>query len=135
MKFMIPHTTRNTLLATAATIGLMPFVQAEVDPYDKPDRSWLSISGEVTSVTPDTFLLDYGDGAITVEMDDFDNDADAYKLVVGDEVTVYGRVDDDLFETTSIEASSVWVSGINTYFYANSADEEDLPAEVTLSVS
>lgn len=127
------HTTRNTLLATALTIGLMPLAQAKPDPYAKPDRSWISLSGEVSTVTPDTFLLDYGEGAVTVEMDDFDNDADAYHLVKGDDVTVYGRVDDDTFETTTIEASSVWVSGLNTYFYASSADEEDLPPEVTFS--
>lgn len=129
------HSTRNSLLATALAIGLMPVAHAKPDPYAKPDRSWISLSGKVTTVHPDTFLLDYGEGVVTVEMDDFDNDADAYQLVKGDQVTVYGRIDDDTFETTSIEAGSVWVSGLNTYFYASSADEEDLPPEVHLSVT
>lgn len=132
---MKQHSTRNSLLATALAIGLMPVAHAKADPYAKPDRSWISLSGKVTTVHPDTFLLDYGEGVVTVEMDDFDNDADAYQLVKGDQVTVYGRIDDDTFETTSIEASSVWVSGLNTYFYASSLDEEDLPPEVHLSVT
>ena len=129
------HTTRKALMATAISIGLMPLAQAAPDPYDKADESWISISGEVESVTPDAFLLDYGEGAVTVEMDDFDNDADGYKLVDGDDVRVYGRIDDDMFETTSIEASSVWVNGLNTYFYANSADEEDIPSQATLTLN
>lgn len=120
-------------MATAVAIGLSSVAGAEPDPYDKADRSWISISGEVGSVTPDAFMLHYGDGAVTVEMDDFDNDADGYKLVKGDKVRVHGRIDDDMFETTSIEASSVWVSGLNTYFYASSIDEEELPPEVTIS--
>ena len=128
------HTTRKALMATAISIGLVPLAQAAPDPYAKPNESWISISGEVKSVTPDAFLLDYDGGAVTVEMDDFDNDADGYKLLEGDDVRVYGRIDDDMFETTSIEASSVWVDGLNTYFYANSADEEDIPSQATLTL-
>jgi len=95
------------------------------NPYLKADESWISLSGEVTSVLPDSFLLDYGDGVVTVEMDDWDSDADGYKVVEDDKVTVYGRIDDDLWETTLIEASSVYVEGLNTHFYASAADEED----------
>ena len=46
-------------------------------------------------------------------------------------MTVNGMVDDDLFETTSIEASSVYVDNLNTYFYASAADEEDTFVTVT----
>ena len=98
---------------------------AQEDPYDAPDDTWISLSGTVESVRPDAFVLDYGEGVITVEMDDWDMDADGYKVVEGDRVTVNGMVDDDFFETTTIEASSVYVEGLNTYFYASSADEED----------
>lgn len=94
------------------------------NPYTQPDNSWISISGTVASPTADTFLLDYGDGVVSVEMDDWDQYGDAYGIMDGDKVTVYGRVDDDLWESTSIEAASVYVEDLNTYFYANSADEE-----------
>ena len=39
-------------------------------------------------------------------------------------MTVYGRVDDDLYETTTIEASSIYDQDLGTYFYASAADEE-----------
>ena len=101
------------------------------DPYTAADDTWISLSGTVESVAPDAFMLDYGEGVVTVEMDDWDADADAYKVSMGDRVTVNGMVDDDLFETTTIEASSVYVDNLNTYFYASAADEEDTFVNVT----
>lgn len=98
---------------------------AQPNPYNKPDNAWISISGTVETVARDTFTLDYGEGIVTVEMDDGDRDADAYKLLKGDKVTVSGLVDDDLFETTTIEAGSVYVENIGTHFFASAADEED----------
>ena len=68
------------------------------NPYAKPDNSWISIHGTVTSVSADEFELDYGDGLISVEMDDGDRDADGYKLVKGDEVRVSGTIDDDFYK-------------------------------------
>lgn len=93
-------------------------------PYERADESWISISGTVASSNADSFVLDYGDGVITVEMDDWDNWGDAYGLIDGDEVTVYGRIDDSAFEVSKIEAGSVYVDDLNTYFHAGAADEE-----------
>ncbi|PXA05053.1 hypothetical protein DDZ13_03555 [Coraliomargarita sinensis] len=104
------------------------------NPYKKPDDTWISLSGKVATVSPDTFKLDYGDGLVTVEMDDWDMDNDAYKLIEDDKVVVNGIVDDDMFETTSIEASSVYVENIGTYFYANPDDEEDMSVTVSTPI-
>ena len=106
------------------TVFLATTAMAE-NPYEKPDNTWISISGKVKSVSADSFLLDYGEGEITVEMDDGDRDADAYKLIAGDEVTVNGMIDDDFFEKTTIEASSVYVEKLGTTFFASAVDEED----------
>lgn len=94
------------------------------DPYAMEDDSWISISGTVVTPNEDSFTLDYGEGIVQVEMDDWDTYGDAYRLLDGDRVTVYGEVDDDLFELDTIEAGSVFVQDMNTYFYASSADEE-----------
>jgi uncharacterized protein YdeI (BOF family) len=96
----------------------------EPNPYLKADDTWISISGTVDKVDADSFMLDYGDGTVRVEMDDGDRDADAYKLLKGDKVTVSGIIDDDFFETTKIEASSVFVENLGTTFYASAVDEE-----------
>jgi uncharacterized protein YdeI (BOF family) len=113
---------------TAGTVAVAALVAGSAlaqEPYEKPDDSWISISGTVASPSADSFSLDYGDGVIMVEMDDWDTYGDAYGLLDGDDVTVYGRIDDDLYELRTIEASSVYVEDLNTYFYASSADEED----------
>lgn len=130
------------LAAPATAAGLLLLLAAtatadEPDPYAKPDDTWITISGTVHSVRKDNFTLDYGDGLVIVEMDDGDRDADAYKLLAGDKVTVTGRVDDDFFESTTIEASSVFVENLNTTFYASAVDEEStdrLLSTVTIPV-
>ncbi|MDX1630768.1 MAG: hypothetical protein R3234_02815 [Thermoanaerobaculia bacterium] len=128
-------TTTSNILAVLLALGaLLAAPTTAEDPYTEPDDTWISISGTVDEVNPDTFLLDYGDGLITVEMDDGDRDADAYKLLEGDEVTVNGMIDDDFFETTTIEASSVYVDKLNTYFYASVVDEEDAFVTITTPI-
>lgn len=110
-------------LAVATALTAAPALAQ--NPYMQPDESWISIDGEVTTVAPDGFVLDYGDGVITVEMDDGDFDADGYKLDSGDMVTVSGMVDDDFLQTATIEASSVYVENAGTYYFASAVDEED----------
>ncbi len=110
-------------LGISALLALPAIAQ---NPYQQANNTWISLSGTVTALTsPDTFTLNYGNGTITVEMDDWDTDADAYKLVADDKVTVNGWIDDDFFEMTKIEASSVYVENLGTYFYASGVDEED----------
>jgi len=108
--------------------------ESNADPYEQVNNSSISISGTVTASHPDKFNLDYGDGQVVVEMDDWQPDKDGYQIFPGDEVVVYGIIDDDLFERTTIEASSVYVKNLNTYFYANSADEEDISASAMIEV-
>lgn len=117
---------KNTRILTFASFTLFALPAVAINPYALEDDSWISINGEVTSVTADAFELDYGDGQITVEMDDGDRDADGYKLMLGDEVRVSGMIDDDFYDLTTIEASSVYVKNIDTYFYASAMDEEDI---------
>lgn len=104
---------------------------AKEDPYEKPDDSWISVSGMVVETAPDSFILDYGEGLITVEMDDWDWYRQGTNLLEGDQVTVYGQVDNDLWETARIEANSIYVDSLNTYFYASDADQENVGARVT----
>ncbi len=94
---------------------------------DKSDGEFVTLTGKVTKVGPDAFNLKVNGKTILVEMDDYDWDADGYKLVVGDNVVVTGRVDQDFLEKKKVEAGSVYVKGLNTYFYASSADEEGAP--------
>lgn len=118
-------------LATALALGwlMLPAVATAAEqpnPYVQRDASWITLKGEVKSAGTDTFVLDYGSGEIVVEMDDGDRLGDAYKLMPGDEVTVSGRIDDDFFASTSIEASSVYVENLGETFFANPVDDEQI---------
>lgn len=94
------------------------------DPFLAANNTWITISGKVEAPKADSFMLNYGNGQVLVEMDDWDWYGEGYKLINGDEVSVSGWIDDDFFETTSIEASSVYVKDLGSVFFASGADEE-----------
>lgn len=97
---------------------------ADESPFSKADGTWVNMTGTAIETGPDSFYLDYGQGTILVEMDDWSTDADAAPIFNGDEVRVYGEIDDDFSELATIEAESVYVENLGVYFYANSDDEE-----------
>lgn len=109
-----------TALLAAGTAMAAP------NPSSREDGEWMSVHGKVTSTTDTTFMLDYGGDTMMIEMDDWDQYGDALPLDQGDQVTVYGRVDDTLLEQAKLEASSVYVEEAKTTFYASSTDEEEL---------
>lgn len=116
----------NFKVATAMVLSLLTGTAALATvPTEKPNYSWISVSGTVVSAADESFMLDYGEGVIKIEMDDWDWYKEAAMLIDGDKVTVYGRVDNDLYENKTIEASSVYVKNLNSYFYASPEDEED----------
>lgn len=116
--------TRNALVGAAAAVCLSVSVQAQVEPKEVADDTWISITGTVTSTTDNSFKLDFGQELITVDMDGWDDFGDAYPLTDGDKVTVHGNVDHDFFEKATIEASGLFIDGVNSFFYASSEDED-----------
>lgn len=98
--------------------------QPGTNAYLKPDESWISISGRAIETGPESFMLDYGRGKVFVEMDSHDWYFENSEVLDGDHVTVTGKVDDETYEATSIEARNVYVEDLGTYFYASATDEE-----------
>ena len=96
------------------------------------DDGFITLDGVVVRAGPEAFVLDYGDGEVTVEMDDWDWYREGQALAVGDEVTVSGRFDEDLYEQGKVEASVVYVENLQTAYYASAADEETLGAPAAL---
>lgn len=121
MKFKT-HKTMLTI-ATALLIGAAAPAVAQ-DPYTLPDDTYISLSGTVTSPAADSFVLDYGDGLIRVELEGWLLGTNALPIREGDKATVYGEVDDDSFENTTIEAEAVYVEDLNSFFYGEVADED-----------
>jgi uncharacterized protein YdeI (BOF family) len=112
-----------SLLITGMTLASFNSIAAF---SDKSNGEWVTLSGKVSGVSARSFILQVDGKKIPVEMDDYGWGADGYKLVNGDQVVVSGRIDKDFLEKKKVEAGSVYVKNLNTYFYANPADEEDL---------
>lgn len=114
----------SAFLASALIIGSGISPAAPKTPYTLPDGSWITIDGKVIAVAKDAFELDYGKGAIIVEMDDYDWYPEGTDILKNDRVVVTGRIDADQGEKRSIEAGSVYVKGAEVSFFANAEDEE-----------
>ncbi len=119
MKKLIPFIVSALALCVSS-------LKADTNPQEVAKNAPISLSGKVLEAGPNGFTLDYGISTVTVEMDDYDPAREGMSIVAGDDVTVYGRLDRDPAEVTKIEASAVYVTALNTVYYANSADEEDL---------
>ena len=99
---------------------------AAQNPYKQSDDTWITIRGQVASVLRNAIMLDYGHGTIAVDIDDTKGEAEAYRLLPGDKVTVFGLIDKDSFAGTTIQAASVYVDKTGKNIYATVNDPDDL---------
>lgn len=117
----------KTLLTTAIASILVSGAALAGGSGPEPDDSWVSVTGTVSAMEPDRFTLDYGEGEIAVAMHDWETFGKDWPLTKNERVTVYGEVDPDLFvDDRIIDARSVHVEGLNTFFYASEADAAEL---------
>lgn len=118
----------SVLFMTMTAIIFTAPIMAQ-NPYTAVNNTWLTLNGTVTSAGPSGFELNYGKGSVRVEMDGWQWYHADYPIIDGSRVRVHGKIDDDRWEITSIEADSVYVKDLNTYFYANEMDEEDIDVQ------
>jgi uncharacterized protein YdeI (BOF family) len=99
---------------------------------DRPDDSWIALSGVVADTDENGFELRHDKGTVRVETQHWGMQTRA-ALDKGQRVTVYGRLDKDLYERKSIEAESVFVDEKDTVYHASGVDEDVDGYTVTFS--
>lgn len=115
------------LYALIGVLGAMTALPAAAqNPFNQPDDTWITIRGQVASVLRNAITLDYGHGAIAVDINDSNGEAEAYGLLPGDKVTVFGLIDKDSFAGTTIQAASIYVDKTGKNIYATVTDQDDL---------
>jgi uncharacterized protein YdeI (BOF family) len=95
MKFLLPI---GTAVLASLTVSLPTLAQSTIEALRSPNS--VTLSGQVTQIRGDDFVLDDGTGQILV-----DAESRALRQVglsIGDTVTVLGRYDDNEFEAISI---------------------------------
>lgn len=117
-------TTKTTSIKSKTTTPVVTSKTAvNSNVHTAADKSPVMLTGTVKSVSDDEFILSYGSGDITVEMDDWRWDDERTKYIrAGERVTVTGMIDDDLFEGREIKANNIYVNADNMYFYREKAD-------------
>jgi hypothetical protein len=85
-KIMRVRIKAGIMASALATLIAGPAIAPAIaeDPREKPDNSWISVSGTVDRVMADSFVLDYGDG--TMDEDLFEG----RELVASSVVTLTG---------------------------------------------
>ncbi|MBN1240981.1 MAG: OB-fold nucleic acid binding domain-containing protein [Gammaproteobacteria bacterium] len=115
--------------ASVAVFALPAIVTGQEDvpeqPHQYPDDTFITINGTVESVRPGAFVLDYGDGELTIEIDEAGSGSESQVLERRDRVSVYGIIDDGLFDRRTLEAGGVYVERLDETIYVSSVDEED----------
>lgn len=89
----------------------------------KVKETWIGVNGTVTDPKPKKFMLDYGKGKLTVEMDGWKWYTQNYKKMTGDKVTVYGRLNETFIQGKVIDATSVYDKKMGKYFFGRSKRE------------
>lgn len=100
-------------LASMATIAQETPDRGNAYPRDVPDGSWIGISGRVESTSSGSFMLNYGNGTIKVELQP--TATNLHDFIKDEEVDVYGIVDDGFFKRRTIKAHAVYVESLRSY--------------------
>lgn len=87
--------------------------------FIQPEESWIAISGKAVDAEEARFTLDYGSGKVAVEMADQRWYYENNDVLEGKRVTVYGQVEDETYDSATIDARSVYVEDLGTYFYTD----------------
>jgi uncharacterized protein YdeI (BOF family) len=87
------------------------------------DGSPVVLTGTVDEVRQDEFDLNYGTGAITVELAEWKWSGNETRyLKPGDKVTVSGRIDDNLLKGRDNLADNLYLQNSYVYYYRNDAN-------------
>lgn len=117
----------------ATLLFVHPLVIAERSGYSSAG-DLIDVSGTIVSTSADSFYLDYGEGLILVEMEGWQWYEQRRSQIDGDDVTVYGRMDEELLSREVIRASSIFVEDLNTFYYSSRGDKEFNPRAITYSL-
>jgi hypothetical protein len=118
-------------MLAAMSLAYASYAQDRVT--DAPPASEISLSGKVAGIEQDSFMLDYGAGRVRVDLEDGLDwfPAGAAGLTIGEPVTVNGVIDDDMFDTREIEATSIYRPSLQTYLYADTSNARFFPPTET----
>jgi hypothetical protein len=112
------------IFLAAFAFPIVLLAQDDQDPRAAGDGSWVGISGTVQSTANNAFVLNYGDGTINVELERENAEGTEHAFLEGEQVTVYGIVNEGFFRATTIQARAVFVESMSTYTYVTDGFNE-----------
>lgn len=123
--------TKTALIASVSMMAISPALAKDTATHT-PDQQLkkvqseqlhegaLTLTGKVTGLTPDGFMLKYGENqqvAIDMDADGWIQQANTMKS--GQMVTVYGVNKEDIMDRTHVKAGAIYVKDDNTYYFSS----------------
>lgn len=126
------------MVVVALLVGLGGLTHAAGEPQPAAAPSWasapeqISVTGIITSIADENLRVSYGKGELTVSLAGWDWHADEKEqtpppLSVGENVTVTGEADADLFSRRILRAQSVYVYDRHSLFTASFPNANSTP--------
>lgn len=116
-------------LLTTTALGLTAAVLAlgaakAADEMTKEKASYeagpITITGSVIDTDMDGFDIKYGvDQQMSVQTDEWNWSDKSEMIQLGEKVTVYGDLDENLFDQKQVEAGGIYVHDRNTYYFSD----------------
>ncbi|MEQ8663934.1 MAG: hypothetical protein RLW62_24200 [Gammaproteobacteria bacterium] len=110
---------RPGLIPLLLLLGSLAATTAAADSHGARD----SYAGKVTGVTDHGFEIASAGETFDITVNDWNAVSEAYPVLAGKQVTVYGKAAGD--DTQSIDASHVYVDDFKAYFFMSAADGAD----------
>ena len=101
------------ILFSTALLAQSTPVRGADSPQHAEDGTWVGISGTVESTSKGSFVLDYGEGSILVNVDPVAKEP--HEFQANEAVTVYGVLDKGFFMKTTIQARTVFLNSQKIY--------------------
>lgn len=114
---------KNKLLFVLVSLVVIGFTAVDGIAEDslksllKNHGTYISVSGKAVDTGPDAFSLDFGKGVVEVKTEGLNWYRENFNYFEGHNVTVYGEIDDDLYETNTIKAISLYDEDLATFFF------------------
>ncbi len=107
-------TTANMMSFFLLLTVALPARAQTPNPAGEPE--WISVSGTVVSTHSDSFRLDYGQGIVTVSVDNWDWLRGGRELIANHRVMVFGRVDETVQNKRMLRAAGMYDEDLSTYY-------------------
>ncbi|MFP4364164.1 MAG: hypothetical protein ACLFR1_09870 [Spirochaetia bacterium] len=115
---------KKTITIAYAVLLMLLLPLAGFTQSQESETAWLTLAGEVTNIQENSFDLDYGNGTVIVDMEDWDSELSSMPIENGLDVIVSGEIDENFNNDVQMEAEGIYLKDDESFLISQSADRK-----------